>query len=114
MGALGRGKGVIVSEVGSFSELPGDICLKTPVDASEEDHLFEYLSLLVSRPDLRQSLGTRAREWVETECTWPKVAQRYADFLQRVANNGAMPVAADSPIAVEQPIEEAKAEVDPE
>ena len=89
MRALGLGKAVVVSEVGSFSELPETICLKAPVDASEEDHLFEYLNLLVSRPELRKELGARAREWVETECTWPKVAQRYADFLERIAGNGA-------------------------
>ena len=40
MRALGLGKAVVVSEVGSFSELPETICLKAPVDASEEDHLF--------------------------------------------------------------------------
>ena len=89
MRALGLGKAVIVSEVGSFSELPSSICLKAPVDASEEDHLFEYLNLLVSRPELRQALGTRARQWVETECTWPQVARRYAEFLECVAHNGA-------------------------
>src|SRR5260370_10675001 len=72
MRALGLGKAVIVSEVGSFSELPDSICLKAPVGAGEEDHLFEYLNLLVSRPDLGQLLGARARKWVETECTWPK------------------------------------------
>jgi glycosyltransferase involved in cell wall biosynthesis/SAM-dependent methyltransferase len=86
MRALGLGKAVIVSEVGSFSELPGDICLKAPVDASEEDQLFEYLNLLVSRPDLRELLGARARKWVETECTWPKVAQSYAAFLDSISH----------------------------
>jgi glycosyltransferase involved in cell wall biosynthesis/SAM-dependent methyltransferase len=91
MRALGLGKAVVVSEVGSFSELPETICLKAPVDASEEDHLFEYLNLLVSRPEMRKELGARAREWVETECTWPKVARRYADFLERIAANGAAP-----------------------
>jgi glycosyltransferase involved in cell wall biosynthesis/SAM-dependent methyltransferase len=91
MRALGLGKAVIVSEVGSFNELPSSICLKAPVDASEEDHIFEYLNLLVSRPDARRALGAKAREWVETECSWPHVAQRYADFLQRVAHNGALP-----------------------
>ena len=93
MRALGLGKAVVVSQVGSFSELPETICLKAPVDASEEDHLFEYLNLLVSRPEVRRALGARAREWVETECTWPKVARRYADFLERVAGNGAEPAA---------------------
>src|SRR5271156_2519711 len=48
--ALGLGKAVLVSDVGSFAELPDDVCLKAPVDASEENHLFEYLILLVSRP----------------------------------------------------------------
>jgi glycosyltransferase involved in cell wall biosynthesis/SAM-dependent methyltransferase len=91
MRALGLGKAVVVSEVGSFSELPETICLKAPVDASEEDHLFEYLNLLVSRPEIRKTLGARAREWVETECTWPKVARRYADFLERIARNGGAP-----------------------
>ncbi len=88
MRALGLGKAVVVSEVGSFSELPDTICLKAPVDNGEEDHLFEYLNLLVSRPEVRKELGARAREWVETECTWPKVARRYADFLERIAANG--------------------------
>jgi glycosyltransferase involved in cell wall biosynthesis/SAM-dependent methyltransferase len=88
MRALGLGKAVVVSQVGSFSELPDSICLKAPVDASEEDHLFEYLNMLVSRPELRRALGARARQWVETECTWSKVAQRYADFLESVAGNG--------------------------
>ena len=40
--ALGMGKAVVVSDVGSFREYPDEICLKAPVDASEEDHLFEY------------------------------------------------------------------------
>jgi glycosyltransferase involved in cell wall biosynthesis/SAM-dependent methyltransferase len=89
MRALGLGKAVIVSDVGSFSELPETICLKAPVDASEEDLLFEYMNLLVSRPEVRRALGSRAREWVETECPWPKVAERYAHFLERIAANGA-------------------------
>src|SRR5439155_1315134 len=46
--ALGMGKAVVVSDVGSFREYPDEICLKAPVDAGEEEHLFEYLNLLVS------------------------------------------------------------------
>jgi glycosyltransferase involved in cell wall biosynthesis/SAM-dependent methyltransferase len=86
MRALGLGKAVIVSEVGSFCELPPSICLKAPVDESEEDHLFEYLNLLVSRPEFRRELGTRARAWVETECAWPKVAGKYTEFLEWVVD----------------------------
>jgi SAM-dependent methyltransferase len=61
------------------------------VDQSEEDHLFEYLNLLVSRPEVRRELGERARAWVEAECTWPHVAERYAEFLRCVANGTYMP-----------------------
>jgi SAM-dependent methyltransferase len=103
MRALGLGKAVIVSETGSFSELPDSVCLKAPVDASEEDHLFEYLSLLVSRPEVRRGLGAAAREWVERECTWPKVAQRYADFLEGVARDRPMEPVPSAAEAVSPP-----------
>lgn len=85
--ALGMGRAVIVSDIGSFREYPDEICLKTPVDSTEEDHLFEYLNLLVSRPELARAMGERAREWVERECNWESVARRYADFLQAVVEN---------------------------
>lgn len=91
--SLGMGKSVIVSDIGSFSEFPDEICLKTPVDATEEDTLFEYLSLLVSRPTLAQAMGKRAKQWVERECAWPLVARRYADVLEAVAAGREVPAA---------------------
>jgi len=85
--ALGLGKAVIVSDVGSFAELPDDVCMKVPTlpgrPQEEEDFIFEYLSVLVSRPDLAQAMGERARQWVERECNWGSVAGRYADFLSQ-------------------------------
>jgi len=83
--ALGMGKATLVSDVGSFSELPDEICLKVPVGAGEEDLIFEYLNLLVSRPAIREALGKRARAWVEQTCTWKKVAGQYLSFLEAVA-----------------------------
>jgi glycosyltransferase involved in cell wall biosynthesis/SAM-dependent methyltransferase len=85
--ALGMGKAVIVSDIGSFREYPDEICLKAPVDSSEEDCLFEYLNLLVSRPELARAMGARAREWAERECNWESVAQRYSSFLEAVIEN---------------------------
>jgi glycosyltransferase involved in cell wall biosynthesis/SAM-dependent methyltransferase len=84
--ALGMGKAVIVSDVGSFHELPDDICLKVPVDAAEEEHLFEYLNLLATRPRVRCALGERARAWAERECSWDLVARRYTEFLEAVVS----------------------------
>ncbi len=86
MRSLGLGKAVIVSDVGSFCELPDEVCLKAPVDASEEDYLFEYLNLLAGRPDLRRDLGERARRWVERECNWTSVAERYVAFLESIVS----------------------------
>lgn len=84
MRALGLGRAVIVSDVGSFCEYPDAICLKTPVGADEEDTLFEYLNLLVSRPELARDMGDRARAWVAEECNWPLVGRRYREFLECV------------------------------
>jgi SAM-dependent methyltransferase len=83
--ALGLGRPVLVSDIGSFAELPDDVCLKVPVDGSEIDFIFEYLNLLVSRPELARALGERARKYVKERCAWERVALRYAAFLQAVA-----------------------------
>ncbi|HYD83040.1 MAG TPA: glycosyltransferase, partial [Opitutus sp.] len=82
--SLGLGKAVIVSDIGSFKEYPDEICLKVPVDSTEEDTLFEYLNLLVSRPAVREAMGNRARDWVDRECNWDSVADRYVAFLEAV------------------------------
>ena len=33
-------------------------------EQGEEDLIFEYLNLLVSRPEVSRQLGERARDWV--------------------------------------------------
>lgn len=84
--AMGLGRAVVVSEVGSFQEFPDDTCLKAPVGPGEEDVLFEYLNLLVTRRDLAHLLGEGARQYVARECNWETVAARYAAFLEAVAH----------------------------
>ncbi len=83
--ALSMGAAVIVSDVGSFSEYPDDVVLKVPVDETEEQVLFEYLNLLVSRPHLAREMGARAREWVRRECSWDVVAQQYVQACRMIA-----------------------------
>lgn len=106
--ALGLGRAVIVSDVGAFAELPDGVCLKVPVSPNrkheEEDYIFEYLSLLTTRPDLAQALGAHAKAWVERECNWGSVANRYAAFLQQVCT-GAPPIFT-SPAAGVEPASE--------
>jgi glycosyltransferase involved in cell wall biosynthesis/SAM-dependent methyltransferase len=98
--ALGLGKAVIVSDVGSFSELPDEICLKVAPTVGEEDLIFEYMNLLVSRPDLAAAMGQRAKNWVARECNWGVVAQRYIEFL-RDPSHVPEPVAGNLSAAVE-------------
>lgn len=83
--SLGLGKAVLVSEIGSFLEFPEDVCLKVPIGAGEEELIYEYLNLLISRPEVARELGGRAKEYVARECAWPVVAERYTRFLKAVA-----------------------------
>jgi len=87
--SLGLGKAVLVSEVGSFQEFPDDVCLKVPVGPGEEDLIFEYLNLLVSRPEVAQALGARAKAYVAERCNWAAVARQYAGFLEFVVTGKA-------------------------
>jgi SAM-dependent methyltransferase len=95
--ALGLGKAVMVSEIGSFAEFPEDVCLKVPVGAGEEDLIFEYLNLLVSRPEVAQALGRRARDYVAQECNWATVARQYVEFMEAVAGGKEWHGTASSP-----------------
>ena len=85
MRSLGLGKAVLVSDIGAFEEYSDDTCLKIPPGPGEEDLIFEYLNLLVSRPDVALELGARAKRYVARECNWDVVAERYARFLSAVA-----------------------------
>ena len=111
--ALGMGKAVIVSDVGSFREFPDEICLKAPVDSSEEDHLFEYLNLLVTRPELARAMGARAREWAGRECDWGSVARRYAGFLEAVVANRPWPAVEAAEASAEVPAAQVPEELKP-
>lgn len=101
--AMGLAKPVLVSEIGAFAEFPDGVCLKVPVGAGEEDLIFEYLNLLVSRPEVARAFGERAREYVRAECNWDLVACRYAAFLDCVVEDREWPPPGPVPAAVEPP-----------
>src|SRR5690349_5757018 len=99
--SLGLGKAVLVSNIGSFAEFPDDVCLKVPVGAGEEDIIFEYLNLLVSRPEVARALGERARDYVARECNWAGVARRYVHFLAAPSESPVLEPAPAPPPAIE-------------
>ncbi len=95
--SLGLGKAVLVSEIGSFQEFPDDVCLKVPVGAGEEDLIFEYLNLLIGRPEVARTLGRRAKQYVAEECNWAAVARQYATFLDGVLGGAGLPACPPEP-----------------
>ena len=119
--AFSAGLPALVSDVGAFAELPDGVCLKVPVDAGEEDLIYEYLDLLVSRPEVGREIGARARSWVEADCGWRTVARKFVEFLDAVVSgtdvaelSTSVPVAVFSPVdAVPKP-ENKRVEIDPE
>jgi glycosyltransferase involved in cell wall biosynthesis len=82
--ALSVGTPLIVSDVGWFSELPGDVALKVAPDEHELDGLVAAFEAL-SRPDVREAMGARARELTEAEHDLERVADLYAAALEEAA-----------------------------
>ncbi len=81
---MALGRAVIVSDIGPFSELPDNACIKIPAGEGEQEWLFEYMNTLVNRPDLARAIGENAADYVERECAWEKVAAEYAAFLEEI------------------------------
>lgn len=76
------GKPVLVSNVGWFSEIPDDCCIKIDVDGYEEEFLYEYLVALIENERFRKELGKRARAYMAEHHSLEVAARRYYDFFQ--------------------------------
>jgi glycosyltransferase involved in cell wall biosynthesis len=85
--ALSVGKAMVVSDVGWFSELPGDVALKVPVDDVEVPMLEAALGLAADHAD---ELGAAARAYVEREHDLGRVADAYAAALEVAAGGDAV------------------------
>ena len=103
--ALSLGKPLVVSDVGWFSELPGEVALRIPPGDDEVDVLAAALELLVTRADVRAAMGAAGAELARREHDLSRVAELYAAALEEAAGGGAV---AD---AVLREVSEAAAEV---
>ena len=86
--ALSLGKPLVVSDVGWFSELPGDVALKVAGHGDEVETLAAALELLATRPDVRAAMGAAARELARREHGVERVAELYVAALERSARWG--------------------------
>jgi glycosyltransferase involved in cell wall biosynthesis len=87
--ALALGKPLVVSDVGWFSELPGDAVLKVAVDEHEEETLAAALEALADG-EVRAAMSAAALRLVEREHRLDLVAERYAAVLEELAGGRAV------------------------
>lgn len=85
MRLLGLGKAVVVTNAGSFAELPDGCCARVDVDWTEAETLLGTLRLLAAEPGLRRAMGEQARRHLAKVHAPSRVAAAIAACLERVA-----------------------------
>jgi hypothetical protein len=80
----------VVSDVGWFSELPGDVALKVPPDDDEVATLIAALELLAGRSDVREAMGATALELALRDHDVESVADLYVAALETAAGGAAV------------------------
>lgn len=78
---LGAGRPTLVSAIGAFAELPGDVCAQVDLDGSEAELILAYTRLLQRQPAIAAQLGHNARAFVAREHTLAGAAAGYMELL---------------------------------
>lgn len=85
MRLLALGVPTLVSDTGSFSEVPDGAAAKVPIGEEEEELLLELFRRAAVDRQLLESLGRVGRRFVEREHAPETSARAYRDLLGRVA-----------------------------
>jgi len=93
---MAAGVPVIVSNVGSFAELPDNAVIKIEHDHLADRMLRAFLQKLMQDPILRQRIGSNARQYVITEHDIKLSADRYLRFIRDVVRTRAQRSLLDS------------------
>lgn len=80
---MASGLPTIVTDIGSFSELPDDAVWKVPGDRALPVHLIEAIEHLYQHPTQRNSLSAKGLEYISSYCDPDKVAKSYFDVIER-------------------------------
>jgi len=91
--ALALGKPLVVSDLGWFAELPGEVVRHVPVGGPEIDVLAAVLEELAGEEAARRALGEAAREYVRTDHDLERVAELYLGALEWAVGGEAVSVA---------------------
>src|SRR5437667_171059 len=84
--ALAEGRATIVSNLGSFAEIPRDVALKVEVDGDQASELADHLSRLAEDPVLRASFEERARTFARSVLDPRRCARLYVEVAQEAAS----------------------------
>lgn len=87
---MSHGKPVIVSNVGWFSELPDNSCLKVDVDSYQNSVLSEFFQLLTDNKKIRDAIGRNGKDFVIKNHDPEVAAKMYYQFIKNVLNGDEM------------------------
>ncbi|GAA4413287.1 glycosyltransferase family 4 protein [Actinokineospora soli] len=86
MRAFGAGRAVITSDLPQHRHFPEEICHRIPTDPALEAHaLLSRMEQALVDPDGLRAAGDAARRYVEDTASWPVVARRYREAMERIA-----------------------------
>jgi glycosyltransferase involved in cell wall biosynthesis len=77
-------KPVLVSNTGSYRELPDEAVIKIGCDVDEKEMITRFVRALAKDPDFRQSIGAEAAAYVRRECSIAGCARQYVEFIAGV------------------------------
>jgi len=77
-------KPVLVSDTGSYRELPDEAVIKISCDVDEKEMIRRFLRALAEDTDFRQSIGAEAAGYVRRECSIAGCARQYVEFITHV------------------------------
>jgi glycosyltransferase involved in cell wall biosynthesis len=85
--ALSLGKPILVTDYGSFAEIPDNVAWKVPPKEGEVDCITAYIEALMRRPDLGLALGRNAVAFIEDKASLEKVANAYLAAIKVPLSN---------------------------
>lgn len=100
---LGLGKPLLVTDAGSFAEIPPGCAARVPVDPRETARVAALLVALAGDPALRRDLGESARRHARRHHALEASADGYARFLAAVVADPRRPAAPAPPLAPPSP-----------
>ncbi len=93
MRILGKGKCVVVNDIGSFAEIPDEVCVKLPSvetmnEKQEVEAIYQAMKELYENPEKRNTLEQAARTFAEECLDLNVIAQQYRAVIEKPVCKG--------------------------